>query len=255
MSAWNPDLYLRFKSERTQPSIDLVSRIELDSPKAIVDVGCGPGNSSAVLRRRWARSHIVGIDSSEAMIEKAKRDYPEIEWRLGDAAALEGEYDLVFSNAALQWIPDHENLLPRLMSRVRSGGALASQIPMFKDMPLNLAIEAVASRSRWCEATRICAGLFTYREPAFYYRLLSGLAARIDMWTTSYYHVLDSRSALVDFCRSTGLKPYLDRLSSDSERADFEGELFDELESRYELQSDGKVLFPFDRQFFVAYKA
>jgi trans-aconitate 2-methyltransferase len=255
MSAWNPDLYLRFKSERTQPTIDLVSRIDLVSPKSIADLGCGPGNSTAVLRQRWPQSHILGLDSSEAMIEKARRDYPEIEWKLGDAAALDGEYDLVFSNAALQWIPDHERLLSHLMSCVRSGGALASQIPMFKDMPLNLAIEAVASRSRWCEATRSCAALFTYRDPAFYYRLLSGLAGRIDMWTTSYYHVLDSRSALVDFCRSTGLKPYFERLSSDSARADFEGELSDELESRYELQSDGKVLFPFDRQFFVAYKA
>ena len=254
MSAWNPDLYLRFKSERTQPTIDLVSRIDLVSPKSIADLGCGPGNSTAVLRQRWPQSHILGLDSSEAMIEKARRDYPEIEWKLGDAAALDGEYDLVFSNAALQWIPDHERLLPYLMSCVRSGGALASQISMFKDMPLNLAIEAVAARSRWCEATWSCAALFTYREPAFYYRLLSGLAGRIDMWTTSYYHVLDSRSALVDFCRSTALKPYLERLSSEGERADFEGELFDELESRYELQSDGKVLFPFDRQFFVAYK-
>jgi trans-aconitate 2-methyltransferase len=254
MSAWNPELYLRFKSERTQPAIDLVSRIEIESPKDVVDLGCGPGNSSAILIRRWPQSHVVGLDSSESMLEKARRDHPEIEWRLGDAAALEGDYDLLFSNAALQWIPDHEGLLPRLMSRVRSGGALAAQIPMFEDMPLGLAIEKVASRPRWREATRSCASLFTYRKPAFYYDLLSSLAARVELWTTSYYHVLESRPALLDFCRSTGLKPYLERLSSEAERADFEAELLGELGSRYALQADGKLLFPFDRQFFVAYK-
>jgi trans-aconitate 2-methyltransferase len=254
MSAWNPELYLRFKSERTQPSIDLVSRIGLDAPASIVDLGCGPGNSTAILAGRWPDSDILGLDYSEEMIAKARSDNPGMKWRVGEVSKLEGEYDLVFSNATLQWIPDHEALIPFLFSHVRDGGAFASQIPMFKTMELNKAIESVAARRRWRTATRGCAELFTYQGPDFYYRTLVGLSYKIDLWTTTYYHVLESLQALVDFCRSTGLKPYIERLASDADRVDFETELVTELSSRYAIQSDGKLLFPFERQFFVAYK-
>jgi len=256
MSDWDPESYLRFANERTQPSLDLVSRIRIDSPKAIVDIGCGPGNSTQALRRRWPKSDILGMDYSEAMIAKARRDFPGERWMVGDAVKFDAKdkYDLVFSNAALQWIPRHEELLPRLAGGVRSGGAFAAQIPMFKSMPINAAIETVAGRSEWRARTSRCAELFTYRDPGFYYGLLSGLMGKVDMWITSYIHVLDSHEALIDFCRSTALKPYFESLPSDEARERFEDELLAETRRRYSLQGDGKLLFPFERLFLVGYK-
>jgi trans-aconitate 2-methyltransferase len=256
MGDWDPDSYLRFANERTQPSIDLVSRIRLDSPKAIVDVGCGPGNSTQVLRRRWPESDILGLDFSETMIAKARLDYPKQRWMVGDAAKFDakGKYDLVFSNAALQWIPRHEELLPRLAGGVRSGGALAAQIPRFRTMPISAAIEAVAGRSEWRAHTAGRAELMTYREAGFYYDSLAALMGKIEMWITSYIHVLDSYEALMDFCRSTSLRPYLESLPSEESRERFEEELLSECRRRYSLQGDGRLLFPFERLFFVAYK-
>jgi trans-aconitate 2-methyltransferase len=257
MSDWNPDSYLRFADERTQPSIDLVSRICLESPERIVDIGCGPGNSTQALRRRWPASDILGLDYSESMIAKAKQDYPGQSWVVGDAAKFDArdEYDLVFSNATLQWIPKHEELLPRLARGVKKGGAIAFQIPMFRTMQVNLAIEAVARRPEWSRYTAGIAELFTYHDAAFYYDLMVGFSARMDLWETTYIHVLGSHGALVDFCGSTALRPYHASLPSDEARESFDDELLAECGHRYSLQKDGKLLFPFVRLFAVGYKA
>lgn len=256
MSDWDPESYLRFANERTQPSIDLISRIHIDSPKAIIDIGCGPGNSTQALRRRWPKCDILGLDYSEAMIAKARLDYPNERWMVGDAAKFDAKdkYDLVFSNATLQWIPRHEELLPRLIGGVKSGGAFAAQIPMFKTMPINVAIETVAGRSEWRRYTASCAELFTYRDAGTYYGILAGLVEKVDMWETSYIHILDSHEALIDFCRSTALKPYLEKLPSDEARERFEDDLLAECKRRYSLQGNGKLLFPFDRLFIAGYK-
>src|SRR6266542_994395 len=113
---WNPDLYLKFNKERIQPSIDLVSRIAINDPKSIIDIGCGPGNSTQILAERWPKARIVGVDNSPAMIEKAKKDYPHQEWCVLDAGKvlILETYDVVFSNATIQWIPDHERLMKRM---------------------------------------------------------------------------------------------------------------------------------------------
>jgi trans-aconitate 2-methyltransferase len=257
MADWDPALYLRFADERTQPSIDLVSRIGLESPGKIVDLGCGPGNSTQTLFRRWPESDILGLDSSGAMIERARADFPGRRWEVGDAAKFDASegFDLVFSNATLQWIPDHEALIPRLFHGVKKGGALAFQVPRFNTMPISLAIEAVAGRPEWARYTAGIGGLFTYRDASFYYDALSGLAARIDLWETGYLHVLESRKALLDFVRSTALRPYHSSLPGDEERSRFDEKLLDELKTRYPLQADGKLLFPFVRLFVIGYKA
>ncbi len=115
MSDWSPQQYLKFSNERTQPSIDLVTKIKVDNPRSIIDIGCGPGNSTKVLHERWPDAEIVGLDNSSKMIERARKDYPDWKWMLGDASKLETgqSYDIVFSNATLQWIPDHDILIPR----------------------------------------------------------------------------------------------------------------------------------------------
>jgi trans-aconitate 2-methyltransferase len=256
MSDWDPAQYLRFEAERTRPSMDLAARIGIDEPGTIVDIGCGPGNSARALRERWPRSSILGLDSSPAMIEKARKDYPAQDWVVSDASEFDAEdaYDIVFSNAALQWIPDHESLAPRLLGAVRKGGALAVQIPRFRSMPIHVAIEAVAASDRWRGYTEGCAGQFTYHDAGFYYDSLSPLATRMDIWETFYFHVLPSRSALIDFIRSTGMKPYLDSLPDGGAKAEFEAEVLLEIEAAYPLRPDGHVLFPFHRLFFIAYK-
>jgi trans-aconitate 2-methyltransferase len=254
---WNPDLYLKYRNERTQPSIDLINRIHVDfSPSRIIDIGCGPGNSTQVLAQRWPVSFIVGIDNSTSMIEKAKKDYPNQEWILADAATFSSErtYDVVFSNATIQWVPDHEQLIGRFCDLVSERGVLAVQIPKFRDMPLGQAIERVAQKPCWAARTKGCAKLFTYHDYPFYYDLLSKKIRFIEMWETTYIHVLDSQAAILDWTRGTGLRPYLDRISDDAGRQGFEEDVLHEVGKYYPQSENGKVLFPFTRLFFIGYK-
>lgn len=253
---WNPEQYLQFKSERTQPTIDLVSRINISNPLSIIDIGCGPGNSTQILVNRWPDSEVVGLDNSNTMIEKARQDYPCQKWIVDNAENIDqdSKYDLIFSNATLQWIPHHDILLPKLFNCVNPGGAIAVQIPMFKNMPLNVAIETVANYYKWINYTKGCEELFTFNDPDFYYEIINKLATGVELWETSYFHILNSLGSLIDFIRTTGLKPYLDRLPSNEMKSEFEQEVLTECKKYYKLLSNGKVLFPFDRLFFIGYK-
>lgn len=254
---WSPESYLKYGNERTQPSIDLVNRIKIQyQPKAIIDVGCGPGNSSKVLLDRWPNARLVGIDSSPNMIEKAKMDYPRCEWLLADAASFvsDEKFDIVYSNAAMQWIPNHESLLKRLCSLLTEHGVLAFQVPQFKDMPIRTAIDKVAAMDRWRRKTANCSKCFTYHDHGFYYDVLSKEMVSIELWETCYLHVLASRFAIIEWIRSTGMKPYLDSLGSDTERSEFEKNVLTEVDHDYPLQHDGKVFFPFKRLFVIGQK-
>lgn len=256
-SDWNPDLYLKFKSERTQPSIDLVNKINIGyQPRKIIDIGCGPGNSSQVLSTRWPHVKLVGLDNSESMIEKAKTEYPQQEWILADAADFESKtkYDIVFSNAVIQWIPNHAELIDRFGCLLTDRGVLAFQLPLFRDMPLRKAIETVAARERWKNKTNGCSELFTYHDYRYYYDLMSDKFSTIDLWITHYIHIMESTEAIIDWYRSTGLKPYLDRLKNDAERSEYEQEVLKEILVDYPIQKNGKVLFPFKRLFVVGYR-
>ncbi len=151
MPTWDPKQYLTFAQERTQPAIDLVQRIPLAEAARIIDIGCGPGNSTQVLVQRYPKATVIGLDSSAEMIARARADFPAMEWRHEDAAAFaETEvYDIVFSNAVFQWIPNHEDLVPRLMGAVRPGGVFAFQIPGNHDSPLHQSLLQVAKRTEW----------------------------------------------------------------------------------------------------------
>ena len=256
MSPWNPEAYLKYKDERTQPSYDLVARIDLHAPGEMVDIGCGPGNSTQVLCERWPAAHRLGVDSSPDMIARARQTYPLAAWQVADAATWEPEhtFDLVFSNATLQWIPAHTALFPRLFGWVKPQGALAVQVPANDDSPLHLAVQAVAQRAEWQAFTEGCHALFTYHPPSFYYDLLAPLSARLVLWQTTYYHVLPNHQGLIDWYASTGLRPYLERLPGETERQAFQAQILEICRERYPLQQDQRVLFPFRRLFFVAYK-
>src|ERR1700722_2867515 len=139
MPTWDASQYLQFSDERTRPCRDLIARISLKSPKRIIDLGCGPGNSTAVLAERWPDAEIVGLDNSSAMIDKARQAEPKRNWIVADirtwARSNDAVFDLVFSNAAMQWVDDHAETLPLLMKHVSSDGALAIQMPCNYDAP------------------------------------------------------------------------------------------------------------------------
>jgi trans-aconitate 2-methyltransferase len=256
MSTWNPQQYLKFKNERTQPSLDLIARISLDNPATILDLGCGPGNSTAALRRRWPGAKVAGVDNSPEMIETALKDFPGGEWILADIAAFQpaAQSDLIFTNATLQWLPNHETLVPRLFSFVRLDGVLAVQVPANHDSPLALAVVAVAARPAWSKLTAGCETRQNYRTPEYYFDIIRTLGSRFEIWQTVYYHVLDSQQGLIEWYRGTGMKPILDRLPDDMARKRFEAEVLKEISPSYPAQADGRVLFPFKRNFFTIYK-
>lgn len=253
---WNPDLYLKFNKERIQPSIDLVSRIAINNPKYIVDIGCGPGNSTQILVERWPQARVIGLDNSPSMIEKAQKDYPNQEWYVLDAGKdiILDTFDVVFSNATIQWIPNHEKLLGKMDVWLKPKGVLAIQIPMFWDMPIGNAILKVAEEDRWIALTSSVKELFTIHHYNRYYDILSSLFRTVDMWETHYMHVMESHESILEMIRSTGLKPYLGALQTDADKADFESQVLQHIRSDYPLQKNGKVLFPFKRLFFVAQK-
>jgi trans-aconitate 2-methyltransferase len=252
MPNWNPDEYLRFANERTRPCRDLAAAIQIPQNAQVIDLGCGPGNSTKVLADRWPTAEITGLDSSESMIDAAKREQPLRRWVLRDiaewAAHERMEFDLVFSNAALQWLPDHASLFPKLLERAGSKGALAVQMPAAPDaLPHRLMRELAP------------AGLqvrtWGAHEPAFYYDLLAPNAARVDIWRTEYQHVLPNADAILDWYKATGLRPFLEAITSPRARDEFLERYRERIGAAYPPQPDGKVLFPFRRLFIVAYPA
>jgi trans-aconitate 2-methyltransferase len=253
---WNPELYLTFNRERIQPSIDLVTRIHADNPKTIIDIGCGPGNSTQILAERWPKAKIVGIDNSPSMIEKAKKDYPLQEWRIVDAGknTIEGTYDIVFSNAAIQWIPGHAKLMKKLQGLLTENGTLAIQVPMFWDMPLGKSILCIAEDHRWAATTKGVKDLFTIHDCGFYYDVLSKLFGKTDLWETHYMHQMESHSSILEMIRSTGLKPYLEVLQTDRDKSDFEQQVLQNISVDYPVHENGKIIFPFKRLFLLAQK-
>jgi trans-aconitate 2-methyltransferase len=257
MNDWNPDLYMQFRSERTQPSIDLIARIHSVEPESIIDIGCGPGNSTQVLANRWPNADITGLDRSAAMIAKARQGYPDQRWIVADALTFEPEryYDLVFSNAVIQWIPHHGALLKKFHRMLSDHGLVAIQIPLFWDMPLGEIIRNTAGEGRWNQQLEGVSDLFTIHPYSFYYDRLSELFHSMELWETHYLHILDNHASILKMMRSTGLKPYIDRLNNDSEKKEFEKEVFKKIENGYPKQKDGKVLLPFKRLFFIGCKS
>lgn len=153
ITEWNSTLYLRFKDERTQPAIDLVNRIKAHNPRKIVDLGCGPGNSTQVLAEKFINAYILGVDNSQNMITSARDNCPALDFKICDISAglseLDHDFDIVFSNACIQWVPDHPGLIPQMLCLLKSGGILAVQIPMNFEEPIHRIIHEVATSKRW----------------------------------------------------------------------------------------------------------
>ena len=256
MLKWDAQAYLQFATERTQPALDLAARVRLARPLQIVDLGCGPGNSTAILRRKWPQAEVIGVDNSAEMIAAATREYPEGTWLQADIAAWTAACpaDLLFSNAALQWLPDHARLLPRLWNQLAAGGALAVQVPAHHYSPVREMILEVAADPAWSHLMAAPSRAMTIESPAFYYRVMRPLASRLEIWETEYYHFMDGPEAIVDWFRGTGLRPFLAVLEGRERKLAFEALLLERFTRHYPRQPDGKVLFPFRRLFFIAYR-
>ncbi len=256
MPSWDSDLYLRFTKERTQPVIDLAARVELDAPARIVDLGCGPGNSTVVLGRRWPRAKLTGIDDSAAMLASARTVFPQWTWVADNISTwrADEQFDVVFSNAALQWVPNHEHLFPRLLEQVAPGGALAVQMPANVDAPPHRLMLELAGTSAWQDYFPTTPRVWHVHPPEFYYDTLTARATRLAIWTIEYLHRLDSVDSIIDWYRGTGLRPWLDALPDEDSRRRFLADYRELLVPHFPSRGDGKVLLPFRRVFIVAYR-
>jgi trans-aconitate 2-methyltransferase len=253
MPTWDSTQYLKFASERTQPAIDLVSRIHLE-PNSILDLGCGPGNSTEVLFGRWQNAALTGLDSSPEMLATARAAHPTWTWLEADMATFESDskFDLVFSNAALQWVKNHGNLIPKLKNLVAENGVLAIQIPAHQRSHLHRAMLELASQPQWLEFTQVAQAALSLETPQFYYDALLP-AQKIELWQTAYQHVMPNPEAILEWIRGTGLRPFLEALPNDAARDEFETQLLEQVRQDYPTQQDGKVLFEFNRLFMIAY--
>jgi trans-aconitate 2-methyltransferase len=250
---WDAGHYLRFSDARTLPAVDLLSRIELAAPQRVIDLGCGPGNSTGLLLQRWPNAFVTGIDSSEDMLEAGRRDYPGIEFVVGDIAtwAAAEPCDVVFANASLQWVGGHENLVPCLLDQVAPGGVLAVQMPRNHDFATHALMRQVAAEGEWRDR------LAGAREPSpvkpsdFYYDRLAPRSSAFTIWETNYIQIMDGVQTIIAWLHGTGLRPFLARLS-EAERPVFLDRYAALLADAYPAQADGKILLPYPRLFFIA---
>ncbi len=252
--SWNPTQYLKFKKERTQPAIDLVARIPLRTPSRILDLGCGPGNSTAVLAEAFPNASILGVDYSQSMIDAAKAAYPKLDFLLFDAttdfARLPKTFDVVFSNACIQWVPDHPTLLQNMLGVLNEHGVLAVQVPINDQEPIHQIIQSVAQRPEWVEKfphSRV----FHTLSPYTYFDLLSRLHTDVTMWETIYYHRMPSHDSILEWYSSTGLRPYLSVLD-DADRRRFLAAVRNDVIRYYPVSENGEILFRFPRLFWIA---
>mgnify|MGYP001026904745 FL=1 len=254
---WDNTQYLKFKRERTQPAIDLAARLTVENPTDIIDVGCGPGNSSRVLKDRYPNARVLGADSSENMLQKAKADNPDIEFVMldasGDISGYNNRFDAVFSNACLQWIPDHEKLLPRLFALLKAGGTLAVQIPMNFEEPIHKILTELAEAEEWRGKLCIPRQFHTLTQEK-YFDIISGLTDDFEMWQTTYCHRMPDHGAIMEWYRATGMRPYLEALSG-RDAAEFERQVRERVAKEYAVRKNGEIIFRFPRFFFVAKKS
>ncbi|KAA0123114.1 trans-aconitate 2-methyltransferase [Methylobacterium sp. P1-11] len=256
MADWNPALYTRFEDERTRPAAELLARVPLDAPLLAVDLGCGPGNSTALIAARFPDAEVIGLDTSPAMLESARARLPGLAFALADAATWipERAPDLIYANAVLQWLPDHASLLPRLFGLLAPDGVLAVQMPDNLAEPTHRLMREVAGVGSWAAAIgdpAVAGRLGRMLEPAAYYDLLAPHAAEVDVWRTAYHHRMADAAAIVEWVSATGLRPFLDPLDAE-ERAGFLAAYTAEIEAAYPPRSDGRRLLAFPRVFIVA---
>ncbi|MGH8150234.1 MAG: trans-aconitate 2-methyltransferase [Steroidobacteraceae bacterium] len=253
MTDWTPSLYSRFEGERTRPAADLLGHVALETARSVVDLGCGPGNSTELLAGRFPAARIVGTDTSATMLTTARKRLPSLTFEQRDIAEWSAAepVDLIFANASLQWVADHPRLIPRLLGTLAPGGALAVQMPDNLDEPSHALMRETALDPRFStligDPDRLRSRILSERR---YYDLIAP-SADVEIWRTTYYHPLARAADIAQWLRSTGLRPFLEPLTYDLQAlflADYERRL----ETVYPVRADGKRLLAFPRLFIVA---
>jgi trans-aconitate 2-methyltransferase len=251
--SWDPGQYLKFGGERLRPAFDLLARVPIESPREIVDLGCGTGTVTALVQKRWPDAHIVGVDNSDAMLAKARASLASIEWQNADLAqwSPKAPVDLIVSNAALHWLDDHETLFPRLIRHLSDGGALAMQMPVQHDAPSHQLGYDLAESTRW----RGKLGKLVRRRPVLapdaYYAILRPHASSLDLWSTEYVQALSGENPVAEFTKGSFIGVFLSALAPEEAR-DFEAEYRSAVRAAYPPREDGVTLFAFRRFFLVA---
>lgn len=257
--AWDPALYLKFGDERLRPGFELLARVGELPPGPLYELGCGTGVHARAIAARWPERRLSAIDYSREMLTKAAAEPSPIHWVEADIATWSAPIPgaLIFSNATLQWLGEHQRLLPHLLRQLVPGGVLAVQMPRNFDQESHRLMRETVAEGRWAARLTPALGSATVlrREPVMppegYYDLLAPLATRLDLWETDYLHVLGGEDAVLDWVRGTALRPVLDALPPD-ERASFTAAYGAKLRQAYPRRGDGKTLFPFRRLFLVA---
>lgn len=289
--SWSAKQYLSFEDERTRPVRDLLSALPaMEQARSVIDIGCGPGNSTQVLAARFPDAAVQGFDSSPDMIAAARRRLPRVEFSIagieewagmeepagcgksaggwvgigesankggGEPAGVEdghgGRFDVILANAVLQWVPNHARLLPALVTKLAPGGVLAVQMPDNLDDPAHRLMREVAALGPWANALAAASASRTPLADAnWYYELLRPRCAKVDVWRTTYHHVLQGGAgAIVEWFKGSGLRPFLDPLNAPL-RAAYLDRYAAAVAHAYAPSSDGSVLLPFTRLFMAA---
>jgi trans-aconitate 2-methyltransferase len=257
MHTWDPDRYLTYADERGRPFVELVARVGADSPTSVVDLGCGPGNLTALLVERWPGAHVAGLDSSAEMIATARETTPAVSFEMADLRDwVTGEadpVDVLVSNATLQWVPGHLDLLPALVGRVTAGGWLAFQVPGNFGEPSHTIRTELAAEAPYAAHTAGVA-VPSSHDPVVYLQALQQLGCEVDAWETTYLHVLEGEDPVFTWVSGTGARPTLQALPDDL-RPVFEEEFKRRLRAAYPPGPSGEVVLPFRRIFVVAHVA
>jgi trans-aconitate 2-methyltransferase len=250
---WNPQAYEVFADHRMRPAIDLLGRVALEAPRRIVDLGCGSGNVTLLLAQRWPEAHVLALDGAAEMLATARGRSAAIDWQHADLAAWRAAepFDLVFSNAALHWLTDHEALFSRLADAVAPGGVLAVQMPSNFSAPSHALMHALALEAPYRTHLERVLRPAPVLEARAYYVLLALRFARIDIWSTEYLQVLRGENPIADWTRSTWLGGLLEALPEPL-RGPFEQAYRRRVIAAYPKHDDGSTLFPFRRLFLVA---
>ena len=254
LAAWDPAQYLRWSDHRIRPAVDLIQRVPLPQPAHIVDLGCGTGNVTALLRGAWPTARVTGVDASASMLERARASDPGVDWQQAEIAGWTPAtpVDLLFSNAALHWLDHHDTLFPRLLDLMAPGGVLAVQMPRNFGEPSHTSIADLAREARWKARLAPLVRAEPCKTPAYYFDLLAARTKALDIWETVYEQALTGDNPVADFVKGSWLKPFLDALDEGAERTAFETAYREKIARAYPARPDGITLFPFRRLFIVA---
>jgi trans-aconitate 2-methyltransferase len=253
MTGWDPAKYLEFHDQRMRPALDLLSRIRLDRPAVVYDLGCGAGNVTRLMHERWPGAALTGVDRSAAMLAVAGRTAPGVSWLQADLDSWRASRpaDLIFSNAALHWLDDHPTLFPALARQLAPGGILAVQMPRNHEAPSHTLMAETALGGPWRDRLEPLLRTGPVAAPRAYYDMLAPHVGRLDIWETEYLHVLDGPAPVVEWVTGSALKPLLDALDG-AARAAFLAAYAGRIAAAYPRRADGRTLFPFRRLFLIA---